>query len=49
VRFAADRGMNGHADRFWGLALAVHAAKRVAAPVGFQTVAMKTRGMRYAG
>jgi len=27
VRFAADRGANGHADRFWGLALAIHAAK----------------------
>lgn len=27
VRFAADRGEDGHADRFWGLALAVHAAK----------------------
>lgn len=24
-RFAADRGTNGHADRFWALALAVHA------------------------
>lgn len=29
VRFAADRGKNGHADRFWGLALALHAAKSV--------------------
>lgn len=27
VRFTADRGTNGHADRFWALALAVHAAK----------------------
>lgn len=27
VRFAADRGVNGHADRFWGLALSIHAAK----------------------
>lgn len=27
VRFAADRGENGHADRFWSLALALHAAK----------------------
>lgn len=27
VRFAADRGKNGHADRFWGLALALHAGK----------------------
>lgn len=27
IRFAADRGANGHADRFWALALALHAAK----------------------
>lgn len=27
VRFAADRGPGGHADRFWGLALALHAGK----------------------
>lgn len=27
TRFAADRGKNGHADRFWALALAIHAAK----------------------
>lgn len=25
VRFTADRGANGHADRFWALALALHA------------------------
>lgn len=27
IRFTADRGKNGHADRFWGLALSLHAAK----------------------
>ena len=27
IRFTADRGKNGHADRFWALALALHAAK----------------------
>jgi phage FluMu gp28-like protein len=26
IRFSADRGPNGHADRFWALALARHAA-----------------------
>ena len=26
VRFSADRGENGHSDRFWALALAIHAA-----------------------
>ena len=28
VRFSADRGKNGHSDRFWALALAIHAGKR---------------------
>jgi phage FluMu gp28-like protein len=27
VRFTADHGKNGHADRFWALALALHAAR----------------------
>jgi phage FluMu gp28-like protein len=27
IRFTADRGKNGHADRFWALALAMHASK----------------------
>lgn len=27
IRFTADRGKNGHADRFWALALGKHAAK----------------------
>ena len=27
IRFAGDRTTNGHADRFWALALAAHAAK----------------------
>jgi phage FluMu gp28-like protein len=27
IRFTADRGKNGHADRFWALALALHACK----------------------
>lgn len=27
IRFTADRGKNGHSDRFWALALAKHAAK----------------------
>lgn len=33
VRFAADRGINGHADRFWSLALALHAAKSGVKPL----------------
>ncbi len=33
IRFTADRGKNGHADRFWALALALHAG-RPARPAG---------------
>jgi len=28
VRFSADRGAGGHADRFWGVALALHAGSQ---------------------
>jgi phage FluMu gp28-like protein len=31
TRFAGERGVNGHSDRFWSLALALHAAKPSAA------------------
>jgi phage FluMu gp28-like protein len=38
LRFAADRGRNGHADRFWALALALHAASGPNAPrIGAQS------------
>ncbi|MDB6057232.1 MAG: hypothetical protein JWO95_1076, partial [Verrucomicrobiales bacterium] len=30
VRFTADRGANGHSDRFWALALALHAGSKPA-------------------
>ncbi len=32
IRFTADRGKNGHADRFWALALAIHAGGNAAPP-----------------
>ena len=38
IRFTADRGKNGHADRFWGLALMLHAASRPAPQFGYQGV-----------
>ena len=28
IRFSADRSENGHSDRFWALALALHAKGR---------------------
>ena len=37
IRFTAERSENGHADRFWALGLAIHAAGNPVAPVDFQT------------
>lgn len=37
IRFTAERTPDGHADRFWGLALAVHAAATPSAPIEFQS------------
>lgn len=49
IRFAADRGKNGHADRFWGLALARHAAKGATGPVAFQYVSSGGAGLSREG
>jgi phage FluMu gp28-like protein len=35
IRFAAERTQNGHSDRFWALALAIHAAGTPAIPIEF--------------
>ncbi len=37
IRFTAERSENGHADRFWALALAIHAAGSGGAPIEFQS------------
>ena len=37
IRFTAERSENGHADRFWALALAIHAAGSPSAPIEFKT------------
>ena len=37
VRFAADRGTNGHADRFWALALALLAGKQPPIDYGYES------------
>jgi phage FluMu gp28-like protein len=38
IRFTADRGKDGHADRFWALALALHAASRPEQTCGIEVV-----------
>jgi phage FluMu gp28-like protein len=35
IRFTAERTPDGHADRFWALALAIHAASRPNAPIEY--------------
>lgn len=37
IRFTAERTEDGHADRFWALALAIHAASTPSAPIEFQS------------
>jgi phage FluMu gp28-like protein len=37
IRFTAERSEEGHADRFWALALAIHAASSSAGPIEFQS------------
>lgn len=38
IRFTADRGKNGHADRFWSRALALHASKAAGGPITAETL-----------
>lgn len=37
IRFTAERTPDGHADHFWALGLAVHAASTPSAPIEFQS------------
>lgn len=41
IRFDADRGTNGHADRFWALALALHAASTPATRIEFASTGVR--------
>lgn len=41
IRFTAERSENGHADRFWALALAVHAASGGATEYAYHPVGRK--------
>ena len=42
IRFSADRSENGHADRFWALALAIHARGRSDGPARFESFGKRT-------
>ncbi|MDZ7870771.1 MAG: terminase family protein [Rheinheimera sp.] len=41
IRFAAERTVDGHADHFWALGLAVYAASNPAAPIDFQSTGQR--------
>ena len=41
IRFEADRGPGGHADRFWALALALHAASGKAVEYAYHPVSRR--------
>ncbi len=46
VRFRADRGKHGHSDRFWALALALHAGKKPVRGQHFESVGPLNRRSR---
>jgi phage FluMu gp28-like protein len=46
IRFDAERSADGHADRFWALALALHAGARPAGPIEYTTVTTRRFAMR---
>ena len=41
IRFEADSGPDGHSDRFWALALAIHAAGNTSGPVEYKSVSKR--------
>ena len=41
IRFTAERSEAGHADRFWALALAIHAASTPTGPIEYQSTGVK--------
>lgn len=52
IRFAADTGPDGHSDRFWSLALALHAGRTAGGPFAFMRMskdAIRERLGRKAG
>ena len=49
IRFDADRGPNGHSDRFWALALAIHAASGPASSIEFESTGEFRQSIRAEG
>lgn len=49
IRFTAERTPDGHADHFWALALALHAASRPTAPIEFMSGGPRIGAADYEG
>lgn len=49
IRFTAERTPDGHADRFWALSLAIHAAATPAAPIAYQSTGRRSSMFEAAG
>ncbi|MDN5924355.1 MAG: terminase family protein [Xanthomonadales bacterium] len=49
IRFTAERTPDGHADRFWALALGVHAAATLAAPIEYQSTGTRATAIATLG
>lgn len=49
IRFTAERTPDGHADRFWALALAVNAAASPSAPIEFQSIGARAASVAAVG
>jgi len=46
IRFTAERSKDGHADRFWALALAIHAAGTPAGPIEYESTKIRRKFTR---
>jgi phage FluMu gp28-like protein len=46
IRFTGERTANGHCDRFWALALALHAGKGTGRTFEYEMGATESRGVR---
>lgn len=49
IRFTAERSENGHADRFWALALAAHAGSTPATMIEYQSTGTRRIGTQFDG
>ncbi|MBI5410162.1 MAG: terminase [Nitrospirae bacterium] len=49
IRFDVERTENSHADRFWALALAIHAANNPSGPIEYQSTGNKRESTKMAG